>query len=89
VRSVFDTDWPQFEAALTVAEAVEIVVQVHGKVRGRVTLRVGRSLPTPESSATLPLEQQFGPSSVQLKGEINDALPRKRHQKRHLEFCIA
>ena len=22
-------------------------------------------------------------------GEINDALPRKRHQKRHLEFCIA
>jgi len=23
------------------------------------------------------------------KGEINDALPRKRHQERHLEFCIA
>src|SRR5216684_8889738 len=31
----------------------------------------------------------FSPSSVQFKGEINDALPRKRHQKRHLEFCIA
>ena len=27
------------------------------------------------------------PTSVQFKGEINDALPRKRHQKRHLEFC--
>src|SRR5439155_9559019 len=31
----------------------------------------------------------FSPSSVQFKGEINDALPRKRHQKRHLEFCSA
>ena len=31
----------------------------------------------------------FSPTSVQFKGEINDALPRKRHQKRHLEFCIA
>ena|SRR6267154_1929341 len=29
------------------------------------------------------------PNSVQFKGEINDALPRKRHQKRHLEFCTA
>src|SRR6266853_4005165 len=29
----------------------------------------------------------FGPTSVQFKGEINDALPRKRHQQRHLEFC--
>ena len=29
------------------------------------------------------------PTSVQFKGEINDALPRKRHQKRHLEFCTA
>jgi hypothetical protein len=28
----------------------------------------------------------FSPTSVQFKGEINDALPRKRHQKRHLEF---
>src|SRR5437899_2145315 len=31
----------------------------------------------------------FSPSSVQFKGEINDALPRKRHQQRHLEFCTA
>ena len=31
----------------------------------------------------------FGPTSVQFKGEINDVFPRKRHQKRHLEFCIA
>src|SRR5579859_6092004 len=31
----------------------------------------------------------FSPTSVQFKGEINDALPRKRHQMRHLEFCAA
>jgi hypothetical protein len=31
----------------------------------------------------------FSPTSVQFKSEINDALPRKRHQKRHLEFCTA
>jgi hypothetical protein len=31
----------------------------------------------------------FSPPSVQFKSEINDALPRKRHQKRHLEFCAA
>ena len=29
----------------------------------------------------------FGPSSVQLKGEINGAFLCKRHQQRHLEFC--
>src|SRR5216684_2663117 len=33
--------------------------------------------------------ESFSPTSVQFKGEINDALPRKRHQKRHLEFCNA
>jgi hypothetical protein len=40
-------------------------------------------------SGRLDAEQNFGPISVQFKGEINDALPRKRRQKRHLEFCIA
>src|ERR1700674_4681537 len=33
--------------------------------------------------------KHFSPTSVQFKSEINDALPRKRHQKRHLEFCTA
>src|SRR6266481_4970123 len=33
--------------------------------------------------------KRFSPTSVQFKGEISDALPRKRHQKRHLEFCTA
>src|ERR1700682_6636373 len=31
----------------------------------------------------------FSPTSVHFKSEISDAFPRKRHQKRHLEFCIA
>jgi hypothetical protein len=31
----------------------------------------------------------FSPTSVQFKSEINDALPRKRHQKLHLEFFTA
>jgi hypothetical protein len=33
--------------------------------------------------------QSFSPTSVQFKDEISDAFPRKRHQQRHLEFCIA
>src|SRR5438094_10324968 len=36
---------------------------------------------------TMPIS--FSATSVQFKGEINDALPRKRHQKRHLDFCTA
>jgi hypothetical protein len=35
------------------------------------------------------MRESFSPTSVQFKGEINGALPRKRHQKRHLEFCNA
>ena len=41
-------------------------------------------LPHPEDDA-----RDFSPTSVQFKSEINDALPLKRHQKRHLEFCTA
>ena len=33
--------------------------------------------------------RNFSPTSVHFKNEINDAFPRKRHQKRHLEFCTA
>src|SRR3981081_3032028 len=33
--------------------------------------------------------KKFSPSSVQFKGEMNDAVPPKRHQQRHLEFCTA
>lgn len=35
------------------------------------------------------VHRNFGSTSVRFKSEINDAFPRKRHQKRHLDFCAA
>ena len=37
-KSVFDSGWPSFDAALAAEERVEMVVQVNGKVRGKVSL---------------------------------------------------
>ncbi|HKV74888.1 MAG TPA: leucine--tRNA ligase, partial [Gemmatimonadales bacterium] len=34
--SVFDARWPAWDTALTIADTVEVVVQVNGKTRGRV-----------------------------------------------------
>jgi leucyl-tRNA synthetase len=45
--SVMDADWPAFDAALALEDEVEVVVQVNGKVRGRLKLRRG----TPEKDA--------------------------------------
>src|SRR5689334_18477736 len=42
-RSIFHATWPSYDAALAAAEAVEVVVQVNGKVRGRVTVSHGAS----------------------------------------------
>jgi leucyl-tRNA synthetase len=39
--SVMDAGWPSFDATLAVAEQVEVVVQVNGKVRGRMRLPRG------------------------------------------------
>ncbi|OGU01653.1 MAG: leucine--tRNA ligase [Gemmatimonadetes bacterium GWC2_71_10] len=39
--SVMAATWPSFDAALTVEDEVEIVVQVNGKVRGRLKLARG------------------------------------------------
>jgi leucyl-tRNA synthetase len=39
--SVMDATWPAFEPALALAEQVEFVVQVNGKVRGRLALPRG------------------------------------------------
>ena len=36
--SVHQQDWPEFDESLVVADTVEIVVQVNGKVRDRITL---------------------------------------------------
>jgi leucyl-tRNA synthetase len=37
-RSVFDSAWPSFDPALAVEDSIELVVQVNGKVRGRITV---------------------------------------------------
>jgi leucyl-tRNA synthetase len=34
--TIFDARWPQFDPALTVEDMAVIVVQVNGKVRGRI-----------------------------------------------------
>jgi leucyl-tRNA synthetase len=39
--SVMDASWPSFDPALALAEEVEFVVQVNGKVRGRLRLARG------------------------------------------------
>jgi leucyl-tRNA synthetase len=42
-RSVFTATWPAFDERLAAAGNVEVVVQVNGKVRGRVTVSRGAS----------------------------------------------
>jgi leucyl-tRNA synthetase len=37
-NSVFDASWPQYDAAMTIEDTVEIAVQVNGKVRGRAVV---------------------------------------------------
>ncbi len=41
--SVHLQPWPQYDEALTIAEAIELVVQVNGKVRDRITVPVDTS----------------------------------------------
>ncbi|HET7023801.1 MAG TPA: leucine--tRNA ligase [Gemmatimonadales bacterium] len=44
--SVFDARWPAFDAALAVDDSLEVVVQVNGKTRSRIT--IDRSAAEPE-----------------------------------------
>jgi leucyl-tRNA synthetase len=37
-RAVIDERWPQVDAGALVRDAIEVVVQVNGKLRGRVTV---------------------------------------------------
>jgi leucyl-tRNA synthetase len=41
--SVFDSAWPSFDPALAAEDNIELVVQVNGKVRSRIT--VARDIP--------------------------------------------
>src|SRR5207245_7711389 len=42
-QSIFTATWPAFDERLAAAGAVEVVVQVNGKVRGRGTVNQGAS----------------------------------------------
>ncbi|MFI5206603.1 MAG: leucine--tRNA ligase [Gemmatimonadales bacterium] len=50
--SVMDADWPAFDAALALEDEVEVVVQVNGKVRGRLKLARGTPEPAALAAAT-------------------------------------
>jgi leucyl-tRNA synthetase len=39
--SVFDASWPSYDAALASVDEIELVVQVNGKVRGRLHVTPG------------------------------------------------
>lgn len=39
--SVFDSSWPEFDPALLVEDEIELVVQVNGKVRGKIRIERG------------------------------------------------
>jgi hypothetical protein len=47
------------------------------------------SIERSDHNLTIRHPNRFGPTSVQFKSEINGASLCKRHQKRHLEFCVA
>ncbi|MEX0705691.1 MAG: class I tRNA ligase family protein, partial [Nitriliruptoraceae bacterium] len=49
--SVHDRDWPTADASLLVDDRVELVVQVNGRVRGRVTVPAGASEQDVETAA--------------------------------------
>ena len=36
--TIFDSDWPQFDAAMLEQDEIELVVQVNGKMRGRISV---------------------------------------------------
>jgi leucyl-tRNA synthetase len=49
--SVFDSPWPEWDPALTVADTVTIGVQVGGRTRGTITLSQGASQADAEAAA--------------------------------------
>jgi leucyl-tRNA synthetase len=50
-RAVVDEPWPVADESALTAESVEVVVQVNGKVRGRVTVPVGAGEETVKAAA--------------------------------------
>ena len=65
--SVHDQSWPTAEADLLVVDEVEMVVQVNGKVRGRITIAAGADQDTAVAAATAAVADQ-------LDGEVRKAI---------------
>ena len=51
-ETVFDGGWPQYDEAATIREEVEYVIQINGKLRGKLNLKLGL---TPEEIEPLVL----------------------------------
>ena len=55
MKSVFDSGWPRFDATLAAEDTIELVVQVNGKVRGK--LNVPRDITQDEAYAVAMREE--------------------------------
>ena len=53
--SIHQQTWPQFDVALAADESITLVLQVNGKVRGRITMPVGL---TEEQARAIALENE-------------------------------
>jgi leucyl-tRNA synthetase len=50
-EDILDTDWPQVDAAALIQESIEMVVQVKGKVRGKIQVAADADNATVEAAA--------------------------------------
>jgi leucyl-tRNA synthetase len=63
--SIHEQRWPTADASLLVDDEVEIVVQVNGKVRGRVTVAAGA-----DADATAAVAREDDDVASHLTGEV-------------------
>ena len=72
--SVHDQAWPTAEAALLVVDEVEMVVQVNGKVRGRMTIAAGADEAAAVAAATEAVADQLDGATVRKAIHVPDRL---------------
>ena len=66
--SIHQQTWPQFDVALAADESITLVLQVNGKVRGRITMPVGL---TEEQARGIALENEA------VRRHLDGKVPRK------------
>ena len=62
--SVGDLEWPAFDKALAAADEIEIVVQINGKIKGRVTIPADAAQDYVESLAKEMLAEQLAGKDI-------------------------